>query len=217
MKLLLQLVRQSPLLGVLLLSIFYIIGILGIVVFRVDDFLLLTPFNLLVSLAIILWFHPKWTRQTYIFLLITFLVGYLVEVAGVNTGVIFGEYAYGPVLGWKVWNTPLMIGVNWVMLIYASGMTVNLFFPKIAKMLRPFIGATIMVVLDVLIEPVAIYYDFWTWTAPEVPFRNYLAWYVISLFLLYLFHRIHENQTNKVASGLLALQFLFFAVLFLSF
>jgi putative membrane protein len=216
LKSLLQRIRQSPLLGFLLLSIFYLIGILGIVVFQVNGFLLLTPFNLLVSLAIVLWFHPKWIQQTYIFLLITYLVGYFVEVAGVNTGVIFGEYEYGAVLGWKLWNTPLMIGVNWVLLVYASGMTVNWFFPRLSNSLRPFVGATIMVLLDFLIEPVAIHYDFWTWAAPEVPIRNYISWYIISLFLLFLFHRIHKNQTNKVASGLLALQFLFFTVLFLA-
>ena len=208
-------IRQSPTLGFLLLSIFYLVGILGIVVFKIDDFLLLTPFNLLVSLVIILWFHPKWTKQTFLFLGITYLVGYFIEVVGVNTGVIFGDYTYGAVLGWKIWNTPLMIGVNWVLLIYASGMTINWWFPKWNRFTRPFASAALMVLLDMLIEPVAIHYDFWTWATENVPLQNYISWYLISLVLLFLFHQIHQNQTNKVASGLLFLQFLFFAVLLL--
>ncbi|MEM6696975.1 MAG: carotenoid biosynthesis protein [Bacteroidota bacterium] len=208
--------KKTNALGVLLLTIFYTVGLIGTVVIQKEDFLLLTPLNLLVSVAIILWYHPKWTKGTIITLVASFLIGYFIEVVGVNTGAIFGEYTYGPVLGWKIWETPLMIGVNWMMLVYAIGMTVNWMTLKQEKLhflFKAAIGASIMVLLDVLIEPVAIHYNFWTWEAVEVPFQNYSSWWLISFVLLSVFHFFHMKIINKLASALLVWQFVFFIVL----
>ncbi|MEL6718955.1 MAG: carotenoid biosynthesis protein [Bacteroidota bacterium] len=212
-------VKQTNLLGFLLLSIFYTVGLVGVVIIQQEDFLLLTPMNLLISLAIILWYHPDWTKGTLFTLLLSYVVGYFIEVAGVNTGMIFGEYAYGPVLGWKIWETPLMIGINWVMLVYAVGMTVNwitLRNSKLHFLLKAAIGATIMILLDLLIEPVAIHYNFWTWDAVAVPLQNYSSWWLISFVLLAVFHFFHIKMINKVASFLLLWQFVFFIVLLLT-
>src|SRR6478609_3641217 len=38
-----------------------------------------------------------------------------------HKGLLFGEYAYGAGLGLKLWNVPLLIGLNWVMLVYCAG------------------------------------------------------------------------------------------------
>ncbi|MEM8527061.1 MAG: carotenoid biosynthesis protein [Bacteroidota bacterium] len=211
--------RKANALGILLLSIFYTVGLVGIAIVQKEDFLLLTPLNLLVSIGIILLYHPKWTNGTITSLLLSFLVGYFIEVIGVNTGAIFGEYTYGPILGWKIWDTPLMIGVNWMMLVYAIGMTVNWVTLKQAKLhffLKAAIGASIMVALDILIEPVAIHYNFWTWEAVEVPFQNYSSWWIISFVLLAVFHFFHVKMINKVASALLLWQFVFFIILLLT-
>lgn len=212
-------IKQTNMLGIVLLSIFYIVGLVGVAIVQQENFLLLTPLNLLVSIAIILWYHPEWTSGTIITLIASFFIGYFIEVIGVNTGAIFGEYAYGPVLGWKLWETPLMIGVNWMMLVYAIGMTVNWMTFKKEKLhfsLKAAIGASIMVLLDFFIEPVAIHYNFWTWEAVEVPFQNYSSWWLISFVLLSVFHFFHIKTINKVASALLLWQFVFFIVLLLA-
>jgi len=207
--------RNNNTIGILLLSIFYVVGLIGIAVLRLEDFLLLTPFNLLISLIIILWYHPKWIRGTIITLILSYFVGFFIEVAGVNTGIIFGEYEYGSVLGWKLWNTPLIIGINWAMLIYAVGMTANWWLSQVSLWIKAVFGASIMMLLDMIIEPVAIRYDFWTWEAVEVPLQNYISWWIISFVLLAIFHFFHTKMTNKVASALLLWQFVFFMVLLL--
>ena len=40
----------------------------------------------------------------------------MTEFLGVNYGYIFGNYAYGSNLGYKIGGVPVMICVNWVIL-----------------------------------------------------------------------------------------------------
>jgi len=134
---------------------------------------------------------------------------------GVQTGQIFGSYEYGPVLGWKVFDTPLMIGVNWAMLVYCAGVTVNHIAPMMNKIGKALLAAGMMTGLDFFIEPVAIHYNFWQWNEGAVPLQNYLAWFVIAFLLLLAFYQLMGRAKNKVGVILFILQFLFFAGLYL--
>jgi putative membrane protein len=46
-----------------------------------------------------------------------------------------------------------------------------------------FASACLLVLLDILIEPVAIY-NFWSWNETIVPIKNYIAWFIISFIFL---------------------------------
>jgi putative membrane protein len=75
-------------------------------------------------------------------------------------------------------------------------------------------SALLMVGLDVLIEPIAIELDFWTWAGGYVPFQNYVGWFVIAFVLQFAFHKaIPKDMTNHVAVILFGLQILFFGLL----
>jgi bisanhydrobacterioruberin hydratase len=195
------------------LAIIYLVGIVGILLPIHPDFILLTPLNLLVSLGVVLWFHPEWSRNTIWVLALCFMGGFAAEVYGVNTGILFGEYSYGPVLGWQLWNTPLMIGVNWMLLAYCCGVTLNTLIPRAGWPLRGLLAAGLMVALDFLIEPVAMHYHFWDWPGDVVPWKNYRGWFLVAWPLLSIFAAWQGQIRNKVALGLLVLQFLFFAIL----
>lgn len=207
-----NLLAHKSALSIFILTVLYAVGIVGIGSGWVPDIIFLTPLNLLISLGLVLWNHPQWSRATLACLLVAFGLGLSVEIVGVQTGLIFGEYEYGPVLGWKIWGTPLMIGVNWTMLVYCTGASVNRLFGRWHWLLRAFVGALLMLCLDYFIEPVAIHYDLWDWGG-AVPIQNYIAWFVVSLLLLAMFHYFQRNITNKVAYYLLTLQFLFFLIL----
>ena len=203
--------------GVLSAQIFmvimYAVGILGFLTKIHPDFPLLTPFNLVLSLSVVLFFHPKSARFTAVCFAIG-IIGYLIEVVGVNTGRIFGAYQYGSVLGFKLWNTPLSIGVNWLLLTYCSAMFVNQFVEKKAPWLLKAVCATaIMVCLDVLIEPVAIKTGMWSWAGNVVPLQNYFGWYLSALPLQILLFSIVKDHKNSVAVVVFILQIIFFAVL----
>ncbi|MCU0354975.1 MAG: carotenoid biosynthesis protein [Cytophagales bacterium] len=171
-------------------------------------FSLLTPFNLIATAVMLLYCHQPYTGRFWLFAAIAFLAGFLVEVAGVHTGVIFGHYGYGPVLGWKLWEVPLVIGCNWLVLIYATR-TVS---EKLLKMnwLQPLVAAALMVLIDGIIEPVAMRLDFWSWRDNTVPLRNYVAWFGVSLVLHGVFKALVPVLRNPLAVLVYIVQFLFF-------
>ena len=203
----------TPNIAIAVLGILYSVGIVGILLPIHEQFILLTPFNLLISLGLVLYFHKDWNKAIYSYIIIAYVVGFSAEVFGVQTGLLFGDYQYGPVLGWKLLDTPLMIGVNWVMLGYCAGVLANILLKGQHWVLRGVLAALLMVGLDVIIEPVAIAHDFWHWDDVEVPLRNYIGWFLVALPLECLFAYWLPNVRNKVAIGLFILQILFFGIL----
>lgn len=198
--------------SIFIILLFHISGLIGLQTSSREWFLALTPLNLLVSL-VAMFRHENYRNLTVLsFALLIFLLGFFVEVAGVNTGLVFGEYKYGPVLGYKIFNTPLMIGVNWFIMIFCIGVVVEKTGFSIP--IKALIGAGIMTLTDYIIEPVAIAYDFWTWSSGSViPIQNYAAWYLFSFLFLLIFYRSKIDKTNKVAPWLLMTQIIFFLAL----
>jgi bisanhydrobacterioruberin hydratase len=197
----------------LIVFIFYAVGIAGIVHPSTFSFFTnLIPIVILSSLLLLFLYHKgtPGLKLTYIFSFI-FIVGFFIEVAGVNTGIIFGNYQYGNSLGFKVFNTPVIIGLNWVLLIYLSAAVFQKTnFHSVIKVL---LASIIMVFYDVFLEQVAPIMDMWYWENNEIPFQNYLAWFVISLFFHALVHTFKVKLENKIATALLISQFLFFIIL----
>lgn len=204
---------KEPKYAILVLTILYIVGVFGILIPIHEQFILLTPLNLLTSLGLVLIFHKNWTTSMTIFVAIAFSIGFGIEILGVQTGLVFGEYSYGKVLGPKLLGTPFMIGVNWIMLTYCSAITIQTVLPKLSKVIKAILGAATLVLLDFLIEPIAIQYDFWSWGGVDIPIQNYIAWFIISFGLSFIFYQIVGGQSNKVAIALLILQFAFFGIL----
>ena len=195
--------------SIAVLIIFHMVGIGGVLLANPIEFLRLTPLNLLLTLVIILVNQQQW-KFAWVFV-VTYLVGFFVEVLGVNTGFPFGEYEYGSVLGPKVFETPLMIGVNWLILLYASNAISRHFgLTAITKALG---AAALMVVLDYAIEPVAIKYDFWTWAQADPPFENYMAWFVIAFLLSLVWQWTKIELNKKIAIAVYSVELGFFALL----
>ncbi len=198
---------------IFVLIVLYVVGIFGALLPIHPDFLLLTPINLLISVGMMLWVHPDKNKNFYIFLLIAFCFGFLIEIIGVQTGFPFGNYQYGKILGPKILGTPPMIGINWLMLVYAVGVFVNTFIGDISDFIKALLGASLLLLLDFIIEPVAIHYGFWTWENPSIPLENYIAWWGISFGLCWAFYKLLGRFDNKVALCLFTLQFIFFGIL----
>lgn len=200
--------RLHPaLLIVLILS--YLTGIISPRIPALAElFRLLTPIHLTVSLIVLLWFHTDWRPAFWFYAVLAILTGYFVEVLGVHTGYVFGHYAYETGLGFRLWDVPPVIGLNWLLLSYCAGSVCDrLPFPVYVKTVA---AATIMVILDVFIEPVAIDLHFWTWFNQPVPMQNYLGWWLISLALLGIWYGLPFRKDNPLAGWLLVLQFIFF-------
>lgn len=170
-----------------------------------------TPFNLLISAVVLFSFHKSWNASFLWFIVITLLFGFFIEVAGVHSALIFGSYRYGPTLGLKVWEVPLIIGVNWLILVYCTGIICQQL--RIISVMKAALAALMMVLLDVLIEPVAIMHDYWQWKANEIPLQNYAGWYVASWLLLWIFYKMSFTKENPFARYLYFIMISFFAML----
>ena len=195
----------EPRLILMILIIFYIVGVFGLSFSQTKVFIEeLTPYTLLMNVALIMLFHKPWTTKHVLLYLTIAIAGFLVEVAGVYTGLVFGDYRYGHVLGVQLFDTPLMIGVNWLMLIYfvyhLTGMT------GFSRWLQVPAGAFLMVIYDLFLEPVAIRMNMWYWSGGIIPFQNYAAWFFISIVFLTLFHIFKVRVENRISSGLFAVQ-----------
>lgn len=196
-----------------LLLVYYSVGLAGLILPATRDvFMKLTPLSLLLSLGLLLLYHPSYTWKFWLSSLLIFLGGVLVEVAGVRTGLLFGAYQYGETLGWKVFHTPLIIGVNWLMLIYCSSYLAGRYVESLY--FRSIVAAAVMVVYDFALEPAAIRLDMWSWDGGAVPLQNYLAWFLFAFLLNYLAGRLKMLRgQNKVAVPLFFIQMAFFILL----
>lgn len=176
-----------------------------------EIFMMLTPYNLLATGLIVFHFEAHKSWKYGLFLSIAFLTGFFIEVLGVHTGVIFGNYYYGDTLGFKLFDVPLAIGLNWAILIYASGQLSR----RITKhpALRILLGAAMLTILDYLIEPVALTLNFWNWVDFAIPTQNYLAWFLVSAFLHLVYELIMTKSDNSLAVRLLYIQAAFFLIL----
>ncbi|MBC8110067.1 MAG: carotenoid biosynthesis protein [Verrucomicrobia bacterium] len=194
----------------LLMTAMYITGLIGL---NLADsraiFRWFVPWHLLANAVLLLYFHEDWNRHFFIFCVVTYLTGFLVEWAGVETGVIFGKYWYGNTLGLKLAGIPLMIGVNWLVLVYITGVLCEPL--KVHFLFKAILAASLMTGLDFLIEPVAMKHDFWQWENSVVPFRNFVGWWLTALLLQVLFQKLTFEKKNPFAWWVFGLQILFFA------
>ncbi|MBR9998551.1 MAG: carotenoid biosynthesis protein [Cyclobacteriaceae bacterium] len=197
--------------SVIILIIIYGVGLIGFLTIYKDLMIGLTPFTLLLSLVLLLINQQEWNRFVILFIFSIMAGGFAVEVIGVETGMLFGHYSYGDTLGIRLLNVPLLIGVNWFILVFSSGMISRLL--KVNRFWRALFAASLMVALDVSLEPVAIAFDFWSWENNIIPLQNYVLWFIVSLIFHWAFQSLNFKRINRFAVILFIVQWVFFMVL----
>lgn len=200
--------RQHILTGIAIL--FHLIGLLGIAVFKSERISLTTPFHLLLMFGLLVFSYNS-NREVFIkWAIVAYLCGFWAEWVGVHTGWLFGSYSYGDVLGTKWLEIPLIIGVNWIVVIAGAIAIANRVTKN--KWWMPICAATIATAYDWLLEPVAIRLEYWQWAGDEVPMYNYISWWLVSLFPTIIWQKM-ELQPNQFSLNLLIVQVLFFIAL----
>lgn len=193
--------------------LFYVVGILGFIIPQTHSFFkLLTPFALLMSAGFLVWFHrPAFNTKTAIVFSSIFIISFIAEMIGVQTGLVFGHYDYGKALGLSIMGTPLIIGLNWLMLVYCT----NVIAEKISNndIIISIVGGILMVGYDLILEQTAPELGMWSWAGGTIPLQNYLSWFIFA-FLFHLLIRITKVQIkNPLAIPVFVIQFLFFVAL----
>ena len=202
----------------IVIVLMYLAGTIGLLIpYTQPYFKLASALNLWISLILLLFFHEDFNKSFIFTTVFILLSGFFIEVLGVHTGVIFGKYYYGQTLGFKLFEVPLVIGANWLLLVYCSAVSVQSIFSKIKNksfftsiFVQSLASASLMVLLDLLIEPVAIRLDFWHWQNEQIPIQNFQAWFLIAFVFSYIFLKAKFLKFNLLAILLLILQFFFF-------
>ncbi len=191
--------------------IFYMVGLVGIIAPQTQSlFINLIPGAILLSTFALIFYHNSSNSKLKIlFVFITIaLISFFVEVIGVRTHQIFGNYYYGNGLGFQLLNTPLLIGINWIFLVYTTSSMVQAL--RVSRTLKILIPSVMMLIYDLVLEQVAPLLDMWHWENSSVPLQNYLAWFVLSLVLHSIIQVFKISIHNKLAAFIFYCQFFFF-------
>lgn len=189
-----------------------------------------TPLTLLLMAVLLVLTQTPKNGAFFLYIALSFAVGYAAEWVGVHTGWLFGQYSYGTVLGPKADGIPLLIGINWFTITYCAGMVTTRLHrwssrvlarigaPPLPRAIQAasFItdGALMAMLFDYVMEPVAVKLGYWQWLGDgSIPLYNYVCWLLISAGLLGLFRVLPFKKDNQLAVHLFIIQFLFFLLL----
>lgn len=197
--------------------------------------LLLRPYVfifLAIAMATSVWFMGK--HRTGLFFLLTWVTAFVCEFSSTRTGIPFGWYVYtGSTVGQELYfsDVPFMDSLSFSFLLFTSyclaltfllpaqgrGLQMVMRADPSLRASRPVLGLTVLffVLLDVVIDPVALRGDRWflgkIYYYPEpgvhfgVPLANYGGWTVVGLIALGLYQRLDrwlpEHDHEEVGVG----------------
>ncbi len=194
------------------LILVYVSGSIGFVV-NPSFFSPFTPYTLLLTCLVFLIYSPLPNKKFIAAFFAIAFFGYMIEVIGVKTGLIFGNYSYGNGLGYKLFDVPLVISINWAMLICAGIITVSsIFADKITVLV---FTAILVTGIDLLIEQVAPKLDYWRFEGGLPGLHNYLGWIGVAFLISYFFYPTIIKGNRNVSLIILILQIIFFTSLFI--
>jgi putative membrane protein len=203
--------KPTSIISIGIIWLFHICGMIGISYGNKEFFLAFTPINLFISFVLLFINQVQLEKSELNAALIIFFIGMISEILGVNYGLIFGDYVYLDNLGFKVLGVPVLIGVNWIILTFITGSMSSYIIKN--KHIAAITGAILMILLDLIIEPVAPLLGFWIFDLPTVPLQNYIGWFVIGLTTQYIYHFNIERKEHSFSINLLLVNAVFFAFL----
>lgn len=195
------------------LYIMFFVGIAGhLIEYTKQIMLFLTPFTLLLFGTMVLYPELKSKNKILLLWLIsTYIMTFIIEAVGVKTGLIFGSYIYGDVLGLKILDVPLVIGLNWVVVIFGAYVIARKMFDNI--WLKSLTAGILSVLFDFILEPAAVKLGYWIWSDGIIPLQNYIAWFVISFVFAWILSYLKYTPRSSLAIHYYNLQIIFFVAL----
>ena len=195
------------------LILVYVSGAIGYL-FKPAFFSPFTPFTLLFTCFVFLLHQPLTNLKYVISFLALAVIGFASEVIGVKTGYVFGNYYYGSALGYKILEVPVVISLNWALLINLGVLSASYITTK--PIMLATLSALIITSLDYLIEQVASGMEYWYFLENIAGLQNYLACFGISFFASLLFQKQLIKGDKKIALFFLSLQVFFFGLIYIN-
>jgi putative membrane protein len=193
------------------LILVYVSGSIGFA-YNPSFFLPFTPFTLLFTCFVFLCYQPLKNKTFILAFAGIALIGFISEVIGVKTGLVFGNYYYGNTLGIKLLGVPLTISINWALLATASILVSTYVFKN--KWMIAASSSFIATSIDFLIEQLAPRLDFWYFSGGMAGVHNYIGWFLVSFAAALLFQTYLKGGDKKISLIILGLQLLFFGIIY---
>ncbi|TNE70232.1 carotenoid biosynthesis protein [bacterium] len=179
----------------------------------------LTPLVMLITGLVPIASFPKYLlKKTYTWFGITALITIVIEIIGVKTGVIFGNYYYTEYLYPRVFSVPLVIGVAWAGACLGSIGLAQIYgrFSSMNTIIQALFIGYLMMLFDGFLEPVAIKLGYWKWLGGEIPIQNYIAWWIIGALVAYpIIEHIKFFKISKLAMHSMVAQLIYFSLILL--
>jgi putative membrane protein len=199
---------------VFLALLVHVSGATGMAFYDKAFFVAFTPVNLLLMLFLLIWNEEKLTQPFIWAIVVAGITGIASEMTGVHTGLLFGHYQYGEVLGFKFMEVPLLIGLNWFCIVYcAYAIFLKISGTNTNRWLLAAGTGLLATLFDWIMEPVAVELGFWKWENDIIPLYNFICWWIISMLIGLFFFNIRLKAENPFAIYLFIIQFLFFLLL----
>lgn len=214
MKNIKKLWHQHPdeiLIGVI--AFFYLAGVIQYAL-ELTYILRLMPIFLAVMAAIMLvvWKAPPRTKAALAVSVV--VTGYIIELIGVHTGWLFGDYTYGTTLGVKMFGVPVTIGLTWLMVTLSAWHIVG--YGNLKTLHKFLLAGALVVMLDLILEQFAVSFGLWSWRGGDIPLYNYICWFGFSQLFFGLYHIfIKKFVPNIFVASLLPMMAIFFWLMLL--
>ena len=199
--------------SIFLLWLMHASAFIGIKLGYADFFLPLSAINLWFISLLLIWYYPIRNKNEVLLFAAIAILGFAAEAIGVATGKVFGEYAYGRNLGFKILEVPVIIGVNWAVLSFTSSGIANR-IPVNSIYIKAAIASLLMLIFDFFIEQSAPVFDFWEFELPEVPLQNYITWFVLAYIFNYAVLKLISDADAKICIHIYIVQILFFTLFY---
>ena len=116
-------------------------------------------------------------------------LGLSAEIAGVHTGIPFGEYQYSASLGVRAAGVPIIAGLAWTMFAWPAALVARRL--TISVPARILVGAWALTSWDLFLDPQMVAAGHWQWAhtdlhlpgVPGVPLTNFAGWLVVSIVI----------------------------------
>lgn len=193
--------------------LFHTIGLCGIL-WKGAAFAGTTPMHLWLMFLLLFISQEKGRGVFAQVALLVFTAGFLAEWIGVHTGLLFGSYAYGGTLGWKLDDIPVTMGCNWVTVVGGAVGIVSYLPGKkpVSIIPKAVLAGAIATGLDWVMEPIAMKLDYWQWAGNVIPVFNYACWFALASVLaaIWLYLKVPRNLFGI---NLFLIQLVFFLLL----
>jgi putative membrane protein len=196
--------------------VFLVLHSVGIIGFTIDSFqsifIQLIPIHLLLISIVLCLDKQLLSLKFILFFILSFSIGYCAEVIGVKSHYLFGYYEYSNVLGIKLFEVPLIIGILWFSTAYAANNICLILFSDYKWISIP-ASALLMMAFDFLVEPFAVRFGMWTWRDGVIPEYNFQSWFLVGLLISFIYQKFLHEAINFAASYFLIFQMWFFLTL----